>query len=549
MAIQNAATSKTLTVADPTPAYNSVLPLWRKSRAVLGGERFVKDLDTVCDTLTYTNLLIPFSPSMTQQQYDFYKAEAELPGIVAQYARIVVGGLLRKQPQLELPDYVDPSVKDWIMDEFTQDGNPLLAFLDKAIWEELQTSRAWVYVDFPVVPNPEQMTTQEIQALRPYPILWTAENVINWKMERSKVDGTMILSQVIVRTFEPNYEKNEFHPEQIETVKVHELDKSGAYQIRIFQNKSPASSMPMINGQVIQENIKKEGFELVETISNIMFNGERLNMIPAWPLNGSVQPYEPILTPLIDREISLYNKVSRRNHLLYGAATYTPVISADITDEQFQAIVDSGLGTWIHLPSNSQATVLETPTGALADMDRAIAQTVEDMAKLGIRMLSPETDQSGVALDIRNAAQTAQLGVLNTKVSNQMSDIITFMINWRYDAQIHSSEIKFTLSADFNPTPLGADWLRLATEWYQAGLIPRETWLYVLKHNDIIPADYDDSTAVQEINSDELIMPPTQYNMEKQAAMSMEQQAASIQMQAEADAQLQKQQSKSKEKK
>jgi hypothetical protein len=138
-------------------------------------------------------------------------------------------------------------------------------------------------------------------------------------------------------------------------------------------------------------------------------------------------------------------------------------------------------------------------------MDRAIAASVEEMAKLGIRMLSPEAAQSGVALEIRNAAQTAQLGTLNSKISNVMSQIIVFMINWRYDLELKVSDIDFSLSADFNPTPLGADWLRLATEWYQAGLIPRTVWLQVLKQNDIIPPDYDDETGKKEINGDELL--------------------------------------------
>jgi len=143
-----------------------------------------------------------------------------------------------------------------------------------------------------------------------------------------------------------------------------------------------------------------------------------------------------------------------------------------------------------------------TPTAALQDMDRAIAACIEEMAKLGIRMLTPETDQSGIALEIRNAAQTAQLGSLNNKVSNTMKQVICFMINWRFDAQLLSKDIDFSLSADFSPVPLGSDWLRLATEWYQQGLIPRSIWINILKHNDMIPPDYDDEEGQQEILKD-----------------------------------------------
>ena len=204
--------------------------------------------------------------------------------------------------------------------------------------------------------------------------------------------------------------------------------------------------------------------------------------------------------PIIDKELALYNKMSRRNHLLYGAATYTPIIASDMTDDEFDEVVSAGLGSWIKLRQGDTASILDTPTAALADMDRAITNAIEEMAKLGIRMLSPETDQSGVALTIRNASQTAQLGMLNNRVSGAMRQIIAFMINWKYNLDLKDSDIEFSLSADFDPTPVGEPRLRLATEWYQLGLIPRSVWLNLLKKNDMLPSDYNDDEGKLEIN-------------------------------------------------
>jgi len=339
--------------------------------------------------------------------------------------------------------------------------------------------------------------------VKPYPVLWKAEHVINWRV-RQDAFGKSLLDRVITRTFEESYSANEFHADFRDTVRVHELNDAGNYQIRIYQATAPATTVKVVNGQQQSEAGKTSpAFTLVDTVANILANGEPLRFIPAWPLNGMVQPVEPILSPIIDKEISLYNKISRRNHLLYGAATYTPVITSDMPDEEFQDIVTSGLGTWIRLRQGDTASVLATPTEALQDMDRAIAASIEEMAKLGIRMLSPESAQSGVALEIRNAAQNAQLGTLNTKISNTMKQIVCLMLNWRYDLQLKISEIKFELSSDFNPIPLGADWLRLATEWYQGGLIPRSIWLQILKQNDMVSPDYDDEEGKIEITEDQ----------------------------------------------
>jgi hypothetical protein len=500
MSVVNAARDQK-TVGDPNAEYVSLQPLWLRSRAVCSGERYVKAFDSAL-TVNYRNMLIPFSPSMTQQQYDFYKAEAELPGIVAQFTKMLVGGLLRKQPVLKLPEGVPEEAHDWIINQFGQDDSALAAFLDEALYEELQTSRSWVYVDYPKVKNAEALTPDERAAIKPYPVLWKAETVINWRVS-TDIFGKTILDRVITRTFEEYFTENEFHPSFYDTVKVHELDENGEYQIRIYRKQDKTGSVTTINGSKQPDGGKTSPvFMLEETIVDILSNGERLKIIPAWPLNGMIAPVEPALSPLIDKEINLYNKVSRRNHLLYGASTYTPIISTDMPDIDFDKIVESGLGTWIRLRSGDTATVLETPTAALQDMDRAIAAAVEEMAKMGIRMLSPETAQSGVALEIRNAAQNAQLGTLNTKVSNTMKQIICFMLNWRYNLKLRPSDIKFDLSSDFNPMPLGPDWLRLATEWYQAGLIPRSAWMEMLKQNDMVAPDYDDEVGKQEITAD-----------------------------------------------
>lgn len=517
MTVANAANRSKKTVGDPIAEFESLLPLWQRCRAACSGERHVKAFDSFVTAAQMKSLLIPFSPTMSAPQFEFYKAEAEFPGITAQFSKMLVGGLLRKQPVLKLPAGLPEEAMNWIMNEFGQDGSALTAFLDEALMEELQTSRPWVYLDHPAIP--EDASPELIDSAKPYPVLWKAESVINWSVAVGS-DGRRYLSRVVVKGWEEKFDaQNEFHPLLVDTVRVHEI-KDGFYQVRVFHAEAPTNAAPVVSGQRQAPSTTVKYIEQ-PTITNIMKAGERLTVIPAWPLNGSINPVEPILSPIVDKEISLYNKISRRNHLLYGAATYTPILSTDMTDEAFQDIVDGGLGVWIKLPSGSTATVLETPTAALQDMDRAIAAGIEEMAKMGLRMLTPEAAQSGVALEIRNAAQTAQLGTLNTKVSNTMRQIIVFMLNWRYHLDLSISDVDFNLSTDFTPTPLGADWLRLATEWYQSGLIPRSVWIQLLQLNDMLSPDYDDEAGKVEITQDaDAVMAKTNENtkqLEEQA--------------------------------
>jgi hypothetical protein len=410
------------------------------------------------------------------------------------------------------------------MHSFGKDDAPLTSFMDEILWEEIQTSRAWLFVDYPDV-DTDTMDPELAKKIKPYPIIQKAENIINWKVCTDDF-GKTILEQVVVAGYTEEFDDDvyEFHPKLIETRWVHEI-VNGAYQIRVMLAESDDKGVGYQNGER-QTNVKNGApkFVLVDTIIPYK-NNEVLTEIPAWPLNGQIEPSEPILTPIIDKEIALYNKISRRNHLMYGAATYTPVVMGNVTDDQFEAIVEAGLGSWLHVNDpEGKIDVLKTPTEALKDMQNAIKDGYEEIAKLGVRMLAPESgDQSGVALELRNASQTAQLASLNTKVSNTMRQVITLMINWRYDLDIDSSDVDFTLSSDFIATQKGADWLRLATEWYQSGLIPRNDWLFLLQQNDMLRPDYDDDDGQAEIDQDENVVTPREQHdaQAEQFEMSM----------------------------
>jgi hypothetical protein len=338
--------------------------------------------------------------------------------------------------------------------------------------------------------------------MKPYPVIYKAEQVINWREGTSK-SGEKIITQVITQSkIVDESSEDEFHPDTIDEIKVHELNEQGNYQIRIFRNSGGPN---------------KSEFVLYKTQSNIIAHNKPIKRVPVFPLNGSLDIVEPLMTTLIAKEIALYNKVSRRNHLLYGACTYTPVIKSDMGVEDFDKIVSSGLGTWIQIGPDDDAFVLKTPTDALKDLDRAIQDGIEEMARLGVRMMAPEAgNQSGVALQIRSANQNVSLASLSVKISDTMSDMIAFMVNWYEGTAYTGKDIKFKLNDDFSVLPLGMDYLKLATEWYERGLIPRSIWLNIIEENEMIPPTYNDEEGQEEINSDEIIPKNNEddYNIE-----------------------------------
>jgi hypothetical protein len=498
---------KQKSLGDPSASYESMRKLWEKSRAVLNGHNSTKAYDNVLDTFNFQNLLIPFSPTMTPQQYKFYLAESELPGLTASYAKALLGGLLRKEASMKLPEDAPEGAEDWLRFNFGSDGTTLHSFLDQAIWEELQTSRCWVLVDYPSVANYDELSAEEREYISPYVMTIKAENVINWRRGFSRSANKQVLTSLVFRYYMEDYSKDPFHPDYVDTVTHYYLDESSLLVVDTYV-RDTSESIKVVNG-ALREEYKTDstsGAWIKQRTELPLMNGERMNFIPAWPLNGQIEPVEPMLMPLIDREVALYNKVSRRNHLLYGAATYTPVVMSDMTEEEFDDIVSAGLGSWIKLRAGDDIKALETPTNSLKDMEASIENTISEMARMGIRMLSPEGGaESGVSLEIRNAAQTAQLGLLNNRISETLKDVLAVMINWKYGLDYTANDIDFDLTADFNPVPVGADWMRVLKEWYTEGIIPRSTFLQIAKQNDILPHDYNDEEGLQEIQDDPFI--------------------------------------------
>lgn len=487
------ANSPKKSVGDPNLVYNEMKPAWVRARAFASGEREVKKLDRTIDTIRYTNILLPFSPTMSQEQYDFYRSEAELPGITSQFAKMLSGGLLRKNPTLVFTDKVPKEAKSWINENFSVDDQPLVSFMAPAVYEEVVTSRPWIRLDIP-------SNLAEDESVIPYPVMHKPETVINWRYSQTK------LTLLIIKGYEEVEVAEGYHSEYREVCHVHRINSDNQYEVLVYKRPHSEKTVADTKIPVTQPGVTPQGFVLVGSPTIFMINGNTLDYIPAWPFNGDQDVNEPLLESIIDKEAAIYNKMSRRNHLLYGAATFTPYVASDMTDEEFKTLVQAGLGSWLKIAPDDKIGTLATPTDAIADMEKSIAAGIEELARLGVRMLAPEKQQSGVALVLRNASQSAQIGSLNTKVSQVMRTVIRIMIEWRYNIVLEPEDVLFELSKDFTFLPIGADWLKLATQWYEAGLIPRSVWIALLAQNDMLPPDYSDEEGQKAIKEDRVTL-------------------------------------------
>ena len=489
------------TVATPNEEHAAMRFIWERLRAIVAGEAAVKNYDyylrrfgTVVSSsyrenlgAPYNqsgftsqrqlqqqfrgygqNLLIPFSPNMSVDRYDFYRSEARFLGFTGDFVKSSIGAMLRKEPELEFPDGVPEGALDWIRNEFTSDKKPLISFLDDAIFDHIVTGNTWIWVDYW-----EEEIDGELVG-RPIPTFLMGESVINWRVGDHPISGKEQLLMLVVKTSESSLGENEFHDDYKDVVRVHDIDEKGHYRLRRFEQTDSGAWEPT----------------LLETPN---FAGKPLMMIPVFPLSGSAGLSTPFIQNFADAEVGHYNANSRRNHLLYGSASYTPVVSADLTEEDTKAIEDAGIGGIWFLPKEASATALSTPTDALKDLEKAIETEKDNMAKLGSRALAREvgTRESGTALDIRNSTASATLASASRRLASNIRQVITFMVNWQYKLEIDDNDVKFTLSTNFVRNSAGEGAVMTAFEFWKAGIISKETLTRVAADNDFLPADFD----------------------------------------------------------
>ena len=484
--------------------YDELLPIWDKMDAVLSGEAAAKDYDKRLRR-DNSNLLVPFAVSMEDDQWKLYLHEAELPGIAEQFARTVRGGMLRKPVVIEPPDDAPGTLESWLRTRPGAGGEDLLAFLTAALWEELKTSRAWIRVNHPGMSGTEE---PDGGPPAPYMELVKAREVIDWHTGMHPTTGqNALLSATVAKVVRLANDKDG-NPQHVERVWVHDLDDEGYYRVRIYEKRRSRTIDAMDpnrnrRNSFVYQILDFGSFNQVDEQTNITdADGARLREIPLFPLNGLYDPLQPVFETFCNREIHLYNKQSRKNHLLYGTATHTLVVRTNDKDVAAE-LANLALGAYIRVDEEGAVDWLQLDPTALDAWDAEIQSVIGQLAKMGVRMLAKEMDESGVAIELRNAGQTSQLAALSRAISQMLQRIFTFMAAWRYGSEV--GPVKASLSPDLTSSGLGADEMRLVTEWYMGAAVKRETWISMAKANDFLPADYDDSDAAEKIRGDTVL--------------------------------------------
>lgn len=209
------------------PDYDASAAAWLSARDVFAGEDAVKAAG---------ERYLPKLDSQTSEEYNAYRARASFFNATARTADGFVGLIFRREPTFKLPENsggVGRALAAFV-DDADMLGTSLSAYAKNVVTEVVAVGRAGTLVDW------EDQVEQ-----RAYAVLYTAEQILNWRTER--VNGRNVLTLVVLSEVskKPVVGGDEFEPDEVEQLRVLRLvpghksesgEKIGwSYQVEIWQ--------------------------------------------------------------------------------------------------------------------------------------------------------------------------------------------------------------------------------------------------------------------------------------------------------------------------
>ncbi|WCJ60307.1 hypothetical protein NXS98_04020 [Fontisphaera persica] len=158
------------------PEYDASLPAWLRARDVIAGEDSVKSAG---------EKYLPLLEGQTDEEYAAYRARASFFNATARTADGYLGLLFRRPPFIKVPEGANSLGK--AMRAFINDADMLgmsfASYARNVAREVIAVGRAGTLIDW-----------ESERENRVYVSLYTAENILNWRVER--IQGRNLLTML-----------------------------------------------------------------------------------------------------------------------------------------------------------------------------------------------------------------------------------------------------------------------------------------------------------------------------------------------------------------
>ena len=443
--------------------YNERVGHWNMCRDCASGEDQVKD-----KTTSY----LPMLSGQDGNEYEAYKKRADFYGAFGRTIQGVGGAVFRRLPTVELPTHYEDYA-----DDVTLTDVPFSVFARNVFDEVMTVGRVGVYADMPAEGSADL-------PMRPYAVMVTAENIINWQSVWSRQFGRYVLNRVVIKE-SVDAPVDDYATEEI--LQYRELTLvDGVYNVVIWRE-----AKEIANGDKWVEHDRVIPQRLGQPLGRIPF--QFLNVTT---LNPDTQ--KPPLLDLAHANLSHYRTSADLEHGRHYTALPTPWVAGFPRDTELR--IGANIA-WVSDDPSAKAGILEFTGQGLGALENAIDQKEKRMAILGARMLEaqPAHVEAAETVRLRQAGEAATVqGIVNASEA-ALRRLMGWLVYWgggdHDDATVELNRDVI----DTNATP------QEITAWTQAlqsGAISFDTYYYLLKRSDMTRPDVDAETEKEQIEND-----------------------------------------------
>jgi Domain of unknown function (DUF4055) len=471
------------------PTYGLALPIWKKVRDVIQGQRAVHNATTD---------YLPRLSGQTADSYRNYVLRADFVAFTQRTHYTLAGFLFRKDPVFKFPD----TLADFMMDA-TLSGVAYYDWLKDTARAVLGVGRRGTLIDW------------NEQLKRPFLSVYEAEQIINWKV--GKVDDQLALTLLVLaeESCEPSPlagedpVTDEFEHKVYPQWRVYELLQDtvgGDWYVRcqVWRKKlggtastakgdapgtgAPPSGPGQSRWALIEETYPARGGITLGRIP-FVFHGPN-NHLPA--IDQS--PMEP----MADVNLSHYRTGADLAHGLHFVALPTP--TARGYGEDADKLPIGPEIAWVSDKPYAAAAYLEFSGAGLGAVDKELQNKQERMAGLGARMFDSPSAQGRrpEAYDtvrIRQTGETVTLVNVAIALMQSGSDVLQWAAWWLAPRTVAAPEdltevATVELTTDFVQADVQPDELTSYVTAWQAMAISHRTMYYRLEKSEFYPPDW-----------------------------------------------------------
>ncbi|TAK99641.1 MAG: DUF4055 domain-containing protein [Verrucomicrobia bacterium] len=479
--------------------YDANLSAWLRARDVLAGEDAIK---------TAANKYLPKLDSQSSDEFNAYRARASFFNATARTADGFVGLIFRREPTFKLPD--NSAGVGRALAAFVEDadmlGTSLQAYAKNVVSEVIGVGRAGTLVDW------EDQVEQ-----RAYAVLYTAEQILNWRTER--VNGRNVLTLVVLREVTTQSDAADpFADGETEQLRVLRLVPGGkgakgdaqtwTYQVELWQQGEKKS--------------KRGKAEWVKTETRIPLRlGKPLPLIP-FVFHGPRHSLPVVdklpLADIIAVNLDHYRLNADYKHGLHFTALPTAWVSG--FDKSSTLRIGSSTA-WVAETPGATAGFLEFTGQGLTTFERAMDRDERLMAVLGTRMLEAQkkVGETAEAIELRQSGENSVLSAVSLSVSDSLTHVLRWVYWWNSTEEtpeaIGDDRVLVTVNSDFSTKGMASDEITAVVAAWQAGAISRETMFELFRKGEVLPAGRSNQEELRLVASNTVVNQPTQTGVVK----------------------------------